>query len=131
MTRLFGLLKNMSFFQKVILKVKQIPAGQVLTYKEVAKRAGNIKAARVVGNILAKNKKPRIPCHRVVRSDFSVGGFQGQKGDSWEKAGLLLKEGLIGVIPTDTIYGILGSAFNKKTVEKVYKLKKKETLKNQ
>jgi len=47
------------------------------------------------------------------------------KRDSWEKAALLLKEGIIGVIPTDTIYGIVGSALNKNTVEKIYKLKKR------
>jgi L-threonylcarbamoyladenylate synthase len=46
-----------------------------------------------------------------------------------EKAALLLKGGEIGVIPTDTIYGICGFAFNKKTVEKIYKLKKRKTNK--
>lgn len=113
-----------SFFQKVISKVAKIPQGQVLTYKEVAERAGNIKAARAVGNILAQNKDPKIPCHRVIKSDFSVGGFRGQKGNSLEKASLLLKEGLIGVIPIDTIYCLLVSAFNKKVVKKIYQLKK-------
>ncbi len=114
----------MNFSQKVISEVRKIPKGQVLTYKEVAKRVGNIKAVRAVANILAKNKDPKVPCYRVIKSDFSVGGFRGQKRDYWEKASLLLKEGLVGVIPTDTIYCLLGSAFNKKTVEKIYRLKK-------
>ncbi len=42
-----------------------------------------------------------------------------------EKVAMLLRGGAIGVIPTDTIYGICGSAFNKKTVEKIYKLRKR------
>lgn len=55
--------------------VAQIPAGSVLTYKEVAKRAGNKKAYRAVGNILNKNYNPTIPCHRVIRSDGKLGGY--------------------------------------------------------
>ncbi|MEK7062288.1 MAG: L-threonylcarbamoyladenylate synthase [Patescibacteria group bacterium] len=45
------------------------------------------------------------------------------------KAALLLKGGAVGVIPTDTIYGICGSAFNRKTVEKIYKLRKRNSQK--
>jgi O-6-methylguanine DNA methyltransferase len=70
------------FSQKVIQLVAKIPRGKVLTYKEVAKRAGNEKAARAVGNILnayykycMENKKHTIPCHRVVRSDGKIGGY--------------------------------------------------------
>ena len=71
-----------TFSQKVIEIVKKIPSGKILTYKEVAKRAGNEKAARAVGNILnkhfkecVKNKQKTIPCHRVVRSDGKTGGY--------------------------------------------------------
>jgi len=115
-----------SFSKKVISIVAKIPKGKILTYKEVAKRGGNSLAARAVGNILAENKDLNIPCHRVIKSDFSIGGFRGKKGDSLEKAGLLLKEGLIGVIPTDTIYGILGLALKEEVVERIYKLKKRD-----
>lgn len=52
-----------------------IPAGRVLTYKEVAQRAGNAAAARAVGAILKTNYDPSIPCHRVVRSDGTLGGY--------------------------------------------------------
>jgi len=45
--------------------------------------------------------------------------------DSWQKTALLLKQEAIGVIPTDTIYGIVGLALNKDIVEKIYKLKKR------
>ncbi len=55
--------------------VKTIPKGQTLTYKEVAQKAGRPKAYRAVGNILNKNFDPKIPCHRVVRSDGKTGGY--------------------------------------------------------
>lgn len=64
-----------SFTRKVYWIVKKIPKGKVLTYKEVAKRAGKPKAYRAVGNILNKNYDPRIPCHRVIRSDGKIGGY--------------------------------------------------------
>ena len=65
----------MTFTEKVYSIVKQIPKGAVLTYKQVAMRAGKPKAYRVVGNILKKNFNPEIPCHRVVRSDGTAGGY--------------------------------------------------------
>ncbi len=55
--------------------MKRIPAGQVMTYKEVAIKAGWPKAYRAVGNILHKNYDSQIPCHRVVRSDGRLGGY--------------------------------------------------------
>lgn len=48
---------------------------------------------------------------------------------NWERAAFLLKEGAVGVVPTDTVYGICGSALNKKTVEKIYKLRKRRSEK--
>lgn len=66
----------MSDFKEKVLKiVAKIPKGKVLTYKEVAKRAGSPRAYRAVRNILNKNYNSRIPCHRVVRSDGKVGGY--------------------------------------------------------
>lgn len=64
-----------TFSQRVHEVVKRIPKGKILTYKEVAKRAGSVKAYRAVGNILNKNYDKNIPCHRVVRSDGSAGGY--------------------------------------------------------
>lgn len=79
----------MNFSEKVYKVVKKIPPGKVLSYKEVAEKAGSPWAWRAVGNILAKNKDPKIPCHRVVRSDGKIGGFnRGVK----MKISLLLKE---------------------------------------
>ena len=65
----------MTFKDQVYSVVKKIPRGSVLTYKEVAKRAGRPKAYRAVGNILNKNRDKNIPCHRVIRSDGKIGGF--------------------------------------------------------
>lgn len=65
----------MSFKEKVLKVVFEIPRGQVLTYKEVAKRAGRPKAWRAVGKILKQNYNPRIPCHRVICSDGTLGGY--------------------------------------------------------
>jgi len=78
------------FSQKVLQIVKKIPKGKTLTYKEVAERAGRPEAYRAVGSVLKKNKNPEIPCHRVIRSDKDVGGFnQGRN----KKISLLKKEG--------------------------------------
>ena len=79
------------FTQKVYQIVKKIPKGKVLTYKEVAKRAGKPKAYRAVGNILNKNYDPRIPCHRVIRSDGKIGGYN--RG-AVSKIKILKKEGV-------------------------------------
>ncbi len=71
--------------------VQKIPKGQVLTYKEVATRAGHPNAARAVANIMAKNFDPNIPCHRVIRSDGSLGGYN--RGGTEVKRSILQKEG--------------------------------------
>lgn len=68
------------FCSKVIQVVKAIPKGQTLSYQEVAERAGNKKASRAVAMILSKNTNTSIPCHRVIRSDGSLGGYNGLLG---------------------------------------------------
>ncbi|MEK7189336.1 MAG: MGMT family protein [Patescibacteria group bacterium] len=65
----------MTFTQRVLSIVTKIPKGSVLTYAEVARRAGSPAAARAVGNVLNKNHNPNIPCHRVIRSDGTAGGY--------------------------------------------------------
>ena len=66
----------MTFQEKVYAVVKNIPKGKVLTYKEVANLADRRLAYRAVGNILNKNIDPKIPCHRVIRSDGKIGGYR-------------------------------------------------------
>lgn len=80
-----------SFQNKVYSVVKNIPKGKVLTYKQVAEKIGSPHAFRAVGNALNKNMDPSIPCHRVIKSDGSFGGYnRGAK----KKRELLLKEGV-------------------------------------
>lgn len=67
--------KQSSFKTLVLQIVAKIPSGQTMSYKEVATLAGNPKAARAIGNILNKNYDPEIPCHRVIRSDGKLGGY--------------------------------------------------------
>jgi len=56
--------------------VRSIPYGETLTYADVAERLGNRKKARAVGNALSKNRLLIIiPCHRVIRTDGSIGGY--------------------------------------------------------
>ena len=65
-----------AFAKKVYKVVSGIPMGEVRTYKWVAKKAGSPRAYRAVGTILKNNPFPFIiPCHRVVKSDKSIGGY--------------------------------------------------------
>ncbi len=64
-----------SFSDKVRDIVRKIPKGKMMTYKEVAAKAGNPNAARAVGSIMKKNYDPDIPCHRVIRSDGLTGEY--------------------------------------------------------
>ena len=82
----------MDFKSKVIDVVRNIPSGQTMSYGEVAAIAGSPVAARVVGSIMKQNYDPTVPCHRVIRSDGSVGGYnRGEKN----KITLLQSEGAI------------------------------------
>ncbi|HQP91506.1 MAG TPA: MGMT family protein [Candidatus Omnitrophota bacterium] len=66
------------FEKKVYEAVRLIPKGQTRSYKWVAEKIGRPKAARAVGNALNKNPfAPVVPCHRVIKSDGSLGGFNG------------------------------------------------------
>ena len=80
------------FKLKVLEVVARISKGKVLTYKQVAKLAGNEKAIRVVGNILVKNSDKNIPCRRVIKSNGDVGLYNGLQGKS--KKSILEKEGV-------------------------------------
>ena len=83
------------FQLKVWKYLKKIPRGSVKTYSEVAKAIGMPLAVRAVANAIGKNPyPPKVPCHRVIRSDGSLGGYSG-KGGVKTKRLLLKKEGLI------------------------------------
>ena len=87
-------LKGTKFQLKVWNYLKKIPRGKVKTYSEVAKSIGKPLAVRAVANAIGKNPlPPQIPCHRVIRSDGSLGGYSG-KGGIKTKRLLLKKEGI-------------------------------------
>jgi O-6-methylguanine DNA methyltransferase len=69
---------RMNFEEKVWKLMERIPKGRVTTYGQIARQL-NTKAYRAVGNACRKNPyAPRVPCHRVVRSDGTIGGFGGK-----------------------------------------------------
>ena len=75
--------------------LKTIPKGQIRTYKQVAKAIKRPLSYRAVANAIAKNPySPLIPCHRVIKSDGSVGGYSG-KGGVETKVKLLKSEGIL------------------------------------
>lgn len=80
-----------SFSDTVRAVVRGIPPGQVMTYRAVAEAAGNARAARAVARIMASNYDPNVPCHRVIRTDGSLGGYN--RGGLEAKKALLCKEG--------------------------------------
>jgi methylated-DNA-[protein]-cysteine S-methyltransferase len=72
---------NTKFQRQVIYHCRRIPAGETLTYGELAARAGSPKAARAVGQVMATNRIPIIiPCHRVVSAQGRLGGFSAPGG---------------------------------------------------
>lgn len=79
-----------AFRNRVHAVVRSIAKGSVMSYGEVAKRAGAPGAARAVGTLLKANFDPTIPCHRVIRSNGSLGHYN--RGDR-QKAIMLKQEG--------------------------------------
>jgi methylated-DNA-[protein]-cysteine S-methyltransferase len=82
---------EMTFSEKVKAIVAKIPRGKTMTYAAVARRAGNSRAARAVGAVMRANHDPKIPCHRVVRSDGGMGGYN--RGGAKRKLAILKTEG--------------------------------------
>jgi methylated-DNA-[protein]-cysteine S-methyltransferase len=83
------------FTRRILVITSKIPIGFVATYGGIAKAAGNTRAARAVGNAEARNPfAPIIPCHRVVNSTLSLGGYGGGLD---VKHGLLKREGVVFV----------------------------------
>lgn len=83
-----------AFAEKVRDVVRKIPKGKSMTYKQVAAKAGNPKAARAVGAVMRTNYDKSIPCHRVVRSDGGMGGYN--RGGTLKKRAILKAEGALG-----------------------------------
>jgi O-6-methylguanine DNA methyltransferase len=103
---------NLPKYTSCVLKtVMQIPVGYVATYGSVAKAAGG--GARAVGNVMAGNVfAPIVPCHRVVKSDFSLGGYGGglkvkyellqrEKRGYTEPKSITVEDGVLQVYPVE------------------------------
>ena len=87
-------LNGTKFQLKVWAYLRKIPRGSLKTYSQVAKAIGKPRAVRAVANAIAKNPlAPQIHCHRVIRSDGSLGGYSGKGGVKTKKA-LLKNEGV-------------------------------------
>ena len=87
-------LKGTDFQKMVWAEITKIPIGKTITYKELAVKIGKPKAYRAVANACAKNPLLEIiPCHRVVRGDGKMGGYNGKKGGRRKKR-LLKNEGV-------------------------------------
>ena len=87
-------IKGTDFQKKVWLEITKIPKGKTITYKELALKIGKPKAYRAVANACAKNPLLEIiPCHRVIREDGKMGGYNGKKGVKRKKR-LLKSEGV-------------------------------------
>ena len=83
-----------NFQKKVWNEIKKIPKGRTTSYKQIAIAIGHPKAARAVANACGKNPNPIItPCHRVIASDGTIGGYSAEGGVNTKRA-LLAKEGL-------------------------------------
>jgi methylated-DNA-[protein]-cysteine S-methyltransferase len=87
-----------TFTEKVRAIVRKIPKGKTMTYKEVATKAGNPKAARAVGAMMRSNYDPSIPCHRVIASDgtmrgYNRSGIERKQNMLIEKAGRVIRKG--------------------------------------
>ena len=79
-------LKGTEFQIRVWKAIRNIPKGKIKTYKELAIIIGRPKAARAIANACGKNPYPiKIPCHRVIRSDGSIGGYSGKGGVNRKK----------------------------------------------
>ena len=83
------------FQRKVYLALLEVPRGETISYKQLGERIG-CRSAQAIGQALKRNPfAPEVPCHRVIASDGSIGGFHGQReGEMIDKKKALLKSEL-------------------------------------
>ncbi|NNM84081.1 MGMT family protein [Candidatus Parcubacteria bacterium] len=86
-------MKRNLFADRVRDAVRQIPKGETRSYGEVAGAVGSPGAARAVGIVMKNNYDPTVPCHRVIRSDGKLGGYN--RGGQERKREILRTEGVI------------------------------------
>jgi methylated-DNA-[protein]-cysteine S-methyltransferase len=86
-------MKTKTFMEQVYDVVRKIPEGNFMTYKEVAQKIGRPNASRAVGTVLSKNYNLEVPCHRVIRTDGKMGGYN--RGGIKKKLEILKHEGAL------------------------------------
>ncbi len=91
-------LRHVTPFQRSVLQAaRSVPRGQVVTYGQIGQRIGRPRAARAVGQALGSNPIPIVvPCHRVLASDGSLGGYSGRGGIRTKRRLLLLEGAPVG-----------------------------------
>jgi methylated-DNA-[protein]-cysteine S-methyltransferase len=91
-------LRHVTPFQRSVLQAASaVPRGQVVTYGQIGERIGRPRAARAIGQALGSNPIPIVvPCHRVLASDGSLGGYSGRGGIRTKRRLLLLEGALVG-----------------------------------
>ncbi len=94
MSKTQAMAQGTPFQQKVWAALRTIPRGEVRTYTDIAVQIGHPSSARAVANACGKNPyAPEVPCHRVIRSDGSIGGYSAE-GGSEKKRAMLREEGV-------------------------------------
>lgn len=88
------LFNSEDFAERVRALVRSIPQGQVMSYGAIATALGAPRYSRQVAKVMANNYLPDVPCHRVIRSDGKLGGYN--RGGVEQKRALLLAEGYKG-----------------------------------
>jgi deoxyribonuclease V len=125
----------MDFVEYFYTLVKQIPKGQVSTYGDLARALGDIRASRAVGRMLNQNPyAPIVPCHRVVMSDGSLGGFGAgipEKIKRLKTEGVTVTKGKISGFDNILFTDFTGDSPLKKMREEQKKLKKKIKIKDE
>jgi methylated-DNA-[protein]-cysteine S-methyltransferase len=77
-TQKIGFTKGTEFDMNVWLSLRGVPYGETRTYKWLAEKVGKPAASRAVGQALSRNPLPiLLPCHRIIESDGSIGGYSG------------------------------------------------------
>ena len=87
-----GMQPKKPFFDRVVAAVSRIPRGSTASYTDIATAAGSPHAYRAVGTIMANNRNPAVPCHRVIHADGSLGSYN--RGGILRKKELLESEGV-------------------------------------
>ena len=121
---------------RVYKKLLEVPRGKVTTYAELAKAVGIENGQRAIGNIMNKNPNPiLVPCHRVVRSDGSVGGYvwRGKKLNYYHQRALQMNDTYVKKIRS--LRYLLGVAKDRGELPneefwKLYKMTRGNTVRN-